>query len=235
MTKEKLATMICPHCRIGINVEFKYYPIIAQKWNKENSDYGSGFELKSGLCPACGELIVILTEADIYDSVNHGVSMHQRNQEIIIFPKYKFHKELPSEVQGAYRKDFFEAYQVLDISPKASAAISRRLLQHLLREEFKITRNNLVQEIEEFISRNDIPPYLIDSVDAIRNVGNFAAHPMKSINTGEIIEVEYGEAEWLLEVVEALFDYALVQPKRIEDRRKRLNEKLRELGKPEMK
>ena len=76
---------------------------------------------------------------------------------------------------------------------------------------------------------------MTDAVDAIRNVGNFAAHPLKDTNTGQIVDVEPGEAEWLLEVLEALFDFTFVQPKRLDERKKKLNEKLQALGKPPMK
>jgi hypothetical protein len=37
----------------------------------------------------------------------------------------------------------------------------------------------------------------MESIDAVRNIGNFAAHPQKSTATGEILEVEFGESEWL--------------------------------------
>ncbi len=87
--------------------------------------------------------------------------------------------------------------------------------------------------------RNERPPlldsYLSEAVDAVRNVGNFAAHPLKDTNTGEIVEVEEGEAEWLLDVIDALFGFTFVQPKRLEKRKKELNEKLSNLGKPPMK
>jgi len=41
-----------------------------------------------------------------------------------------------------------------------------------------------------------LPGHLAEDLDAIRNVGNFAAHPMKSTHTGDIVEVEPQEAEW---------------------------------------
>ena len=226
--------MICPYCKIGIQVQFKNHTTIPYIWDDEDCDYGKGYELKNGLCPACGELIIILTDGRIEDN-RDGLEIYELGAEFIIYPVHKNTRDLPIEVQGIYRKDFFEACQVLEISPKASAAISRRLLQHLLREEFNIKRKNLVQEIEEFISKHDIPTYLKESVDAVRHIGNFAAHPQKSITTGEIIDVEHGEAEWLLEVLEALFDFSIVQPKRLDIRRNKLNTKLNELGKPEMK
>jgi len=80
-----------------------------------------------------------------------------------------------------------------------------------------------------------LPSILHDSLDAIRNIGNFAAHPIKSESTGEIIEVEDGEAEWNLDVLEALFDYYFVQPTALEKKREALNKKLKEAGKPPLK
>ena len=97
-----------------------------------------------------------------------------------------------------------------------------------------MTQANLVQEIEEFIPRKDVPTYLSDAVDAVRNVGNFAAHPSKDTNTVEIVDVEQGEAERLLDVLESLFDFVFVQTKRLEERKKALNAKLTSLGKPPM-
>ena len=48
---------------------------------------------------------------------------------------------------------------------------------------------------------------IMKAVDAIRNIGNFAAHPLKDMTTGIIANVEPGEAEWSLDVLEALFDF----------------------------
>lgn len=75
----------------------------------------------------------------------------------------------------------------------------------------------------------------MESLDAVRNIGNFAAHPTKSKSTGEIIDVEPGEAEWNLDVLESLFDYFFVQPALIKKKREELNRKLGDAGKPEMK
>jgi hypothetical protein len=66
-------------------------------------------------------------------------------------------------------------------------------------------------------------------------VGNFAAHPMKSKNSGEIVDVEDNEAEWLLEVLEELFEHYYVAPARAAGRRSALNQKLADAGKPGLK
>jgi hypothetical protein len=68
-------------------------------------------------------------------------------------------------------------------------------------------------------------------VDAIRNIGNFAAHPMKSKTSGEVLPVEPGEAEWNLDALDALFDFFFVQPETIRKKREALNQKLDQAGK----
>lgn len=86
-----------------------------------------------------------------------------------------------------------EACLVLPDSPKASAAISRRCLQAVLRDAAGVKPADLSREIDEAMPH--LPPYLADAIDAVRNVGNFAAHPVKSRSTGEVVDVEEGEAE----------------------------------------
>ena len=53
--------------------------------------------------------------------------------------------------------------------------------------------------------------------------------------TGEIIEVEPGEAEWNLNILERLFDFYFVQPEISRKKRENLNKKLKDAGKPQMK
>jgi hypothetical protein len=131
--------------------------------------------------------------------------------------------------------DYSEACAVFADSPKASAALSRRCLQHILRAAGKVKHANLSSEIDEIIGRNQLPSQISEALDAIRNIGNFAAHPMKSTQTGDIIDVEPGEAEWNLDVIEALFDFFYVQPAILKKKRDALNAKLTAAGKPPMK
>jgi uncharacterized protein DUF4145 len=92
----------------------------------------------------------------------------------------------------------------------------------------------LSKEIDQVL-RTGIPSHLLRAIDAVRQIGNFAAHPMKSTNTGEIMDVEPGEAEWLLDVLESVFDFYYVQPAELDKKRNALNAKLQEAGKPAMK
>ena len=115
------------------------------------------------------------------------------------------------------------------------SARNTHCLQNLLREHANVKHSDLSKEIDQLLASKQLPSYLADSIDAIRNIGNFAAHPIKSANTGEIVQVEPGEAEWTLDVLEGLFDFYFVQPASIQKKRTALNLKLQSVGKPPMK
>jgi hypothetical protein len=51
----------------------------------------------------------------------------------------------------------------------------------------------------------------------------------------EIVQIEPGEAEWILDVLEELFDFYIVQPAKAKAKRDQLNAKLLEMGKPPLK
>lgn len=144
-------------------------------------------------------------------------------------------RKAPAEVDTRFANDFNEASAVLKISSKASAALSRRCLQNILREKAGVKNSDLAKEIQEVIDSGKLPSYISEGIDAIRNIGNYAAHPLKSKSTGEIVDVELGEAEWSLEVLELLFDFYFVQPVLAQKKRDALNQKLKDMGKPEMK
>ncbi|MDQ3571708.1 MAG: DUF4145 domain-containing protein [Actinomycetota bacterium] len=150
------------------------------------------------------------------------------------FPAYPalVSRRVPEGVDEPYAEDFREASLCLTISPKASAALSRRLLQHILREKAGVKHSNLVAEIDEIRGRNVLPADLSDDLDSVRTVGNFAAHPIKDRETEAVTEVEEGEAEWLLDLLEELLDFYFVRPKIRAQRRDAMNAKLEAANKP---
>lgn len=222
--------MKCPHCLIEINPNFGENYI-----GKDSTGYFSTFHMN---CPNenCKKLIVDLAVGEARTN-HHGQIIGVKNIEskMSINPLSSIRPPAPSVVDKTFSEDYKEACLILMFSPKASAALSRRCLQNILREKAKVKKGDLANEIQEVIDCGHLPSHLIDSIDAIRNIGNFAAHPNKSKSTGEIVEVEFGEAEWLLDVIEALFDFYFVQPELLKAKRDALNKKLAEMGKPQMK
>jgi hypothetical protein len=226
--------MICPYCNVGIRFTISHSSPVYIENHAEINQFG--YDISNGFCPECNKLIVLMRHGR-YWTQNFDDETSRELTEIfdekIIYPKYSL-KYVEPEVPENIKHEFQEAASVLQISPRASAAMSRRLLQTILREKFSIKKVSLGAEIKEFLSLPDIPSFLAEEIDAIRNVGNFAAHPIKNTQTGEIVDVEPGEAEWLIDVLIALFDFAYVQPIRREKRIKTLNDKLASVGKPPM-
>jgi len=150
------------------------------------------------------------------------------------YPKNATARPVPADVPDPYRKDFDEAVAVLPISPKASAALSRRNLQAIIRDKAGIHERDLNTEIQTLIDSKTAPSFICEGLHAVRQIGNFAAHPIKSTSSEEIVDVEEGEAEWNLDVLESLFDFYFVQPAVTAKRKAELNKKLKDAGKPEI-
>src|SRR3990167_3617991 len=178
-------------------------------------------------CPSCNRMVIILLRKE--------KTFQNLRESRTIYPKGVSRTPLSQEIPEKYSADYKESCLVLVDSPKASAALSRRVLQLLLRDEAKTTSRDLADQIQEVLNSGKLPSQLAEAIDAIRNIGNFAAHPLKSTNTGEIVDVEPGEAEWLLDVLEGLFDFYFVQPAITQRKRDALNKKLCDAGKPPLK
>jgi hypothetical protein len=211
--------MKCPHCLDSIHVAW----INQGSFNADRD--GSSWLLHHMQCPACGKVITKLVNA-----AGDGVKF-----ERLILPKAPARASLSPDVPSEFADDYNEAGLVLADSPKASAALSRRCLQHLLREKAGVKPSDLNHEIQQTLDSKVLPTYLAGAVDAVRVIGNFAAHPIKSKSTGEIVPVEPGEAEWVLDALEGLFDFYFVQPLLLQKKKDVLNQKLAEAGKPLLK
>jgi hypothetical protein len=187
-------------------------------------------------CPACDQVVLRLLAGDpIFDQSGKFSGFHGILEHFYAYPKRASRQPCPPEVPPDFADDYKEACLVISDSTKASAALSRRCLQNLLREAAKVQPGNLADEIQQVIDSGKLPSSLVESIDAVRNIGNFAAHPMKSQKSGEILPVEPGEAEWNLDVLESLFDFYFVQPEVIRKKREALNKKLKDAGKPPVK
>lgn len=111
-------------------------------------------------------------------------------------------KPWPSYIPKLIRQDYEEACLICDLSPKASATLSRRCLQGMIRDFHGVRdKPNLYQEIEAI--RDHVEPMVWEAMDAVRQIGNIGAHMEKDINL--IVEVEPQEASALIELIEMLF------------------------------
>lgn len=121
----------------------------------------------------------------------------------------------PNYVPSAIISDYNEACLIRDASPKASATLSRRCLQGIIRDFWKIKPGRLVDEIEQIRDKTD--PLTWEAIDSVRKVGNIGAHMEKDIDL--IVDVDPNEAELLIGLIETLIrDWYVAR----EERRSRL-------------
>ncbi len=227
--------MKCPHCLESFH-EVAAHQDLPNTQSHDNQmrpkalDADGYWSLAVTLCPACNRNTIFLRLTGFRRGNKH---VAPQPYSIMVWPRGMSRSPLPTEVPEEFADEYREACLVLADSPKASAALSRRCLQHLIHEKAGIKRRDLSQEIDELMPT--LPPDLSDSIDAVRNLGNFSAHPTKSKSTGEIVDVEPGEAEWTLDVLEGLFDHYFVRPAKLAAKKDALNAKLQDAGKPPMK
>lgn len=216
--------MKCPHCSIQIHPEFRISAINDSNPVGQEGKSHTYWNVDHMVCPSCHKAILRLKKS--IGSMSPSYSM--------IYPKSYLRKPAPIVVPEELQEDFNEAVAVLESSPKASAALSRRCLQGLLRQQ-GYTQHDLAKAIDALLESNSLPKSLARNVDAVRNIGNFAAHPMKDKNSGAIVAVEPHEADWNLDVLEGLFDFYYVQPHLDDMKISALNEKLAAAGKSPIK
>ena len=217
--------MKCPHCSVAFHDSWTEVKIVGSA--NTITTRRSGWSALWQICPECRRAIIRLCE------LCSGGGTPRSQNEFLAYPQGNV-RPVPPEVGDPYRKDFAEACAVLPLSGAASAALSRRCLQSILRDKAGTKSRDLYDQIEEAIGAGHLPSHIAEGLHAVRNIGNFAVHPMKSTSSGTILDVEPGEAEWNLDVIESLFDFYFVQPALATKRKTELNRKLKDAGKPEI-
>ena len=120
-------------------------------------------------------------------------------------------KPQPDYIPKPIVENYNQACRIRDLSANASAAMSRRCLQGMIRDFCKISKGTLAKEIEALKSQvnqgegpTGVNHETIDAIDHVRRIGNIGAHMEKDINL--ILDVEPDEAQALIDLVEVLFE-----------------------------
>lgn len=225
--------MKCPHCQIDYFENWKATIVSKHESSVMRGGVYDGdkyyIQTEVATCPNCHGSTVF---ANFHDNQGSKFTRFQ------VYPRGGKFPAAPPEVPGLVSSDYAEANEVLGISPKASAALSRRCLQAIL-SSHGYNDKNLVKQVESAIAETDasksLPSALRENIDAIRNFGNFSAHPITDQTTLQVVEVEEGEAEWCLQILLDLFDHYYVAPAKAAAKRAALGAKLAAAGKPPMK
>lgn len=168
------------------------------------------WKVHSALCPACNQAMILMTTASATKGSPH-IEIHASLKEVHRQP-------LPADVIEPYASDYDEACFVLADSPRASAALSRNCLQLLLRERGEIQPGELSSEVAQALASKTLPAEVASTLAGVVDVCNLEGNRLKNTHPGLILELAAGEAEYLLDVLEALFDFYFVKPARLKDR-----------------
>lgn len=109
----------CPHC--GVYAHFLDSHFQSDEWHHRMR----GFELEVTVatCPSCQRPVVRYSVSEEQGGAEETVLVANR----LIWPPGPTLR-VPEQVGESIRSDFLEAAEILSISPKASAALSRRCL-----------------------------------------------------------------------------------------------------------
>lgn len=164
-----------------------------------NADGDRWFSYQLIVCPSlnCRRFTLTLFMFEYLHSEGWKVGKHLETWNLIppsnakVFPDY---------VPKAIRDDYVEACKIRDLSPKASATLSRRCLQGMIRDFWGIVKPRLIDEIEALKEKTDALTW--EAIDSTRKIGNVGAHMEKDINL--IVDVDANEANLLIWLIELL-------------------------------
>lgn len=204
---EVIKLRICPFCEASIprtdetvrhqKLGFEYH----ENFPATHQNYD--FIFISVKCPNCSKKHYLIDgQGNPFGAVDN----------MSIYPKSKA-KQFPEFIPASLRQDYEEAYSILDLSPKASATLSRRCLQGMIRDFHGIKGNSLYHEISQL--EEIIPASQYKVLHSLRKLGNIGAHFEKDVNL--IVKIEANEAEKLIKLIEFLFEKWYIEQKETED------------------
>ena len=208
----------CPYCNHAQTVTDQQFALDKVHINHSQSVYG----------PMIAEISSIRCANDDCKQLQLAFYLHVANtQKFDFWIKEKLirswnllpeslAKPQPSYIPEPIVEDYKEACLIRDLSPKASATLSRRCLQGIIRDFCRISDRTLFLEIDTLKKQvkdgkgpKQVLEDTVDAIDAVRKIGSIGAHMEKDINV--IIDVEPMEAQKLIDLIELLFREWYVQ------------------------
>lgn len=191
----------CPHCERAVTISDERTSTSRHFLYIDNVAGARVLHSRYIVCPnpKCREFTLT---ASFHETIVDKFGNNQAGKKLQNWPliPQSASKHFPDYVPQAIREDYEEACLICDLSPKASATLSRRCLQGILRDFWKVKPARLVDEIEEVKDRIDSLTW--DAIEAVRKLGNIGAHMEKDINV--IVDVDPTEAALLIDLVETL-------------------------------
>jgi len=191
----------CPYCDRDSTITDSNFTSGIHYFSHGNKDGDLGLRTQVITCPndECKEYAVTATLHESYFK-NHNRTIGGDKLMSWSMKPSSLAKQFPAYIPKAIIDDYSEACLIKELSPKASATLSRRCLQGIIRDFWKCKKGRLVDEINSI--QEQVDPITWQAIDSVRSIGNIGAHMEKDINL--IIDVEPEEAQLLIGLIEIL-------------------------------
>lgn len=191
----------CPHCNRDTSITASnaiYRANLNTFLPEENQTAFISIFIK---CPSkgCNKISLIAKEFKARRSGLEELVIGDPLRSWNLIPELKA-KTWPEYIPKAIREDYSEACLICELSPKASATLSRRCLQGIIRDVHGVKAGNLANEIQQIEGK--ISQEALDEINLIRITGNIGAHMEKDVNL--VIDIDPDEARLLIELIESL-------------------------------
>lgn len=204
----------CPYCDHNATIVDTNYGTNRFEFDR-GSKYGyQALKAYVTVCPnpECREYALELSLHDHVDTGGNHYKDLDAKKRWSLLPASSA-KPIPSYVPAPIIADYEEACAIKMLSPKASATLSRRCLQGMIRNFHGVAQKTLFQEIEAI--KDKVDPSTWAAIDAVRQIGNIGAHMEKDIDV--IVDVDPDEAQLLINLIETLIqDWYVVRHQREE-------------------
>lgn len=192
-----MKSFVCPFCRNLMTIQSDTYSFrypSAERDNDSPSVCDNNFDdstLKIAfyVCPKCGETSINII----------GVGKQVKGLSQWFRPNSSA-KKYPDCIPPHMLRDYEEACSIVSLSPKSSAALSRRCLQEMIRDFWGIKMSCLAKEIEEAKSVMPVPHWEILESLRCSSIGD---QLYEDVN--KIIDTDLPDAKKLIKVIELFF------------------------------
>jgi hypothetical protein len=191
---------VCPFCERETMITSRNYREDHFEKNDRGSEGQRCFKTLIILCPnhKCRKFTLTLTMYDAeFSDGRWNIGKLLQTWNLIPMSTAKV---FPDYVPTPVRDDYAEACLIKDLSPKASATLSRRCLQGMIRHFWGVSKSKLIDEIYAIKDKTDTLVW--EAIDGVRKIGNIGAHMEKDINV--VLDVDPNEAQLLIGLIELL-------------------------------
>jgi hypothetical protein len=179
----------CPHCHVFTHQDW-FFLRAAETADGFGSQHGDE-RFRVSYCERCGQ-----------NTIWHG--------QKIIFPNDSLVEPANIDLPQEIKNDYNEAGQVLNLSPRSSAALLRLAIQKLCKHLGE-SGQNINNDIKQLVSKG-LPHKVQEALDSVRVIGNESVHPGE-LNLNDNRDVAFK----LFKLVNFIATKMISEPKEIDE------------------